>query len=46
MALGQTFEVSQLIRHQADHDAYAMYLTVLRLWSETDTDPVLLEKAR
>lgn len=38
MALEQTFEVSQLIRHRADHDAYAMYLTVLLLSSDTYTD--------
>ena len=37
-ALGQSFEVSRLIRHRADHDAYAMYLTVLRLSSDTYTD--------
>lgn len=38
MSLGQTFEVSKLIRHRADHDAYAMYLTVLRLSSDTFND--------
>ena len=30
-SLEQTFTINQLRRHRADHDAYAMYLTVLRL---------------
>lgn len=30
-SLAQTFTANQLRRHRADHDAYAMYLTVLRL---------------